>query len=188
MASSSSSFGISSSSSSEGYSGSSDSSSMSSSSSSSIDSSSSSSIDSSSTSSFDEEFRELRGIVINQGNNNLIPFTFIAEGGTSSDLGDDAKISFTIEASNSPDIDYEAIINRDNSGLLTTPDNATPTVYLPEDERAKYKHEQSFKVDIIAKDASGIKAVRTHVDPDKYEFEDVDSDEVHFIPRFTWEN
>ena len=133
-------------------------------------------------------YRNIRVSLINQGNNNLIPFTWTSQSGTSADLGTNAEIYFTIESSSTPHLDYEAIISRDNSGLLTTPTTEDPIVYLPEDERAKYKHEQSFKVDIIAKDASGIKQVRTHVEPDKYQFEDVEDDEVFLIPKFTWEN
>jgi len=123
--------------------------------------------------------------IINQGHNNLIPFSLIGESGRESDLGDEAKIGFEVKASNSEYFDYEAVINRDNSVLTSTPSNDDPTVYVPEDVRSTYEHRNSFYVDIIAKDASGIKEVRTHVEPDKYEFEVPGN--VFFIPRFTWE-
>jgi len=125
-------------------------------------------------------------MVINAEHHDIIPFTFIAEIGTALDLGDDAKISFTIEGSSTPYLDYDAILGMDNSSLLASEDN-TSVVYVPEDERAKYKHEESFYVDIISKDVSGIKSIRTHVEPNGYEFEDItENDEVFYIPKFTW--
>ncbi len=170
---------------------SSSSSSIDSSSSSSIDSSSSSSsIDSSSSSSSSGDFvnRDIQnGIVINASYSNIIPFTFIGEKGTDADLGDNTKIAFTIEGSSSTYFDYNAVINRDSSALLST-EETTVTVYVPEDEKAKYKHEESFYVDIIAKDVTGIKSIRTHVDTSEYEFEDItEQDETFYIPKFTWE-
>lgn len=142
---------------------------------------------SSSSSSLEINARDIQNaMVINAEHHDIIPFTFIAENGTESDLGDDSRISFTIEGSSTPYLDYDAILEMDNSALLTSEEN-TPTVYVPEDERAKYKHEESFYVDIIAKDVSGIKSVRTHVEPDKYEWEDItDDDNTFFVPKFTW--
>jgi len=122
--------------------------------------------------------------LINQGNGDILPFSWIAEGGVD---GDGSNVNFTIEASNSPYLDYQAIINRDNSALTSTPTNPDPTVYVPNSDSAKYKHENSFYIDVIAKDASGIRDIRTHVQPDKYEFERVeDAGRVFFIPKFTW--
>ena len=168
-------------------------SSSSSSSSSSVDSSSSSSSSSSeqyssSSSSHQFYYRELRDTIINQNNYNLIPFSLIAEQGTDANL-DDSKIGFTIEASNSDYLDYEAVIDRDNGYFNEEPNIDSPTVYIPEDARSKYKHESSFYVDIIAKNQSGIRDVRTHVEPNKYEFEKIeDTDNVFNIPKFTWGN
>ena len=104
-------------------------------------SSSSSSYDSSSSSSsHDLYYREIRDAIINQNNYNLLPFSLIAESGTFADL-DDGRIGFTIEASDSDYMDYEAVINRDNSYIDEEPDvEEESTVYVPEDERAIYKH------------------------------------------------
>ena len=126
---------------------------------------------------------------INQGHNDIIPFSWIAESGTSSNLGEESILGFTIEANDSSYLNYNAVINRDNSGINTTPYAGTPTIYVPQDESAKYQHEKSFYVDIIAKDASGIKEVRTHVERNKYEFKKVeDVESVFIIPLFTWKN
>ena len=154
------------------------------SSSSSIDSSSSSL--SSSSSSNDLFYRQINGALINQGNYNLLPFTWIGERGTSSDLGDDSKINFEIQASSSPYMDYDAVIERDNSALTETPEVTDPDTYLPQDERAYYEHRRVFYVDVIAKDSGGVKEVRTHVEPNKYEFEEVE--DSFLIPKFIWEN
>jgi len=124
--------------------------------------------------------------VINQGHGDILPFSWIVESGTE---GDGSTIGFIVEANNSPDFDYRSIINRDNSSITLTSSNATSTVYVPNLEDAKYKHEKSFYVDIVAKDASGIKNIRTHVEPNGYEFEKAeDAGKVFYIPRFTWRN
>ena len=160
------------------------SSSSSSSSTSSIDSSSSTS--NSSSSSHELLYRKIRLGLINQNNHSLIPFTFTGERGTSADLGDDAKIDFIIQASDSAYLDYEAVINRDNNAISSVSVTDELEVYMPEEDETKYKHEASFHVDIVAKDDSGIKEVRTHVEPDKYQFEELEN--VFFIPRFSWES
>ena len=102
-------------------------------------------------------------------------------------INTNAQINFTIASSNSPYMIYNAIIDRDNSAYTTTLEQ-TSTVYVPQDERAKYEHRSSFYVDVIAKDNSGIKEVRTHTEPNAYEFEKAeDADEIFNIPKFTWE-
>jgi hypothetical protein len=70
---------------------------------------------------------------------------------------------------------------------LSTP-STTPTVYVPNNEDAKYQHEKSFYVDVIGKDLSGIKEIRTHVTPDGYEFINANTaGQVFQIPKFTWD-
>lgn len=137
---------------------------------------------SSSSSSSDEIItRPITIPLINQNNGDLIPFTWIAEGGT----GDNSELRFTIEASNSPYFDYNAIINRDNGSITTVPDTESD-VYVPNND-VKYTHEKSFYVDVVAKDSGGIKDLRTHVEPNKYEFESVEeAGQVYRIPKFTW--
>jgi len=120
-----------------------------------------------------------------QTHHTLIPFTLIGEEGTQGD-SDNSVIGFQIEASNSPNFDYEAIINRDNDYLTANVGSHVSDIYVPQDDRAYYQHESRFYVDIIAKDESGIKDVRTHVEPNQYEFEDVDNSFI--IPKFTWDN
>ena len=129
--------------------------------------------------------KELNVVIINQNNNNLIPFTFIGESGVSVDLKDDSKISFIVELSNAKSLDYTAIIDRNNEALTGTL-NITAEVYVPEDPRSYYEHRSQIYVDIIGDDKSGIEKVRTHVEPNKYQFEEVDSSVL--IPKFTWDN
>lgn len=140
---------------------------------------------SSSSSSSSDEFNTLPVSlpIINQNNGDIIPFTWFSEGGVA---GDGSVVGFTIESSNSPYFDYTAIIDRDNSAVTTTP-STTSTVYVPNSDDVKYKHEKSFYVDVIAKDPGGIKEINTHVEPNGYDFVSVENaGQRFFIPRFTW--
>ena len=129
--------------------------------------------------------RHIKVPIINQKHHNLIPITWIGEAGTPKDLGNASLIGFMVESSNSAYMDYTAIINRDNSAL-TNGSSAVSTTYVPETEEARYKHQSTFYVDVITKDNSGVKKVRTHVEPNKYEFEEPDN--VFIVPRFSWDN
>ena len=147
-------------------------------------SSSSSSLSSSSSSSRDFISKDIEAVIITQNNHTLLPFTFISEKGRPEDLGYDAQLNFTIASNSSPYMVYNAIINRDN-GAYTTTLEQTATTYVPQDERANYEHRATFYVDVIAKDTNGIKEVRTSVEPNMYQFEEVG--EVFRIPKFTWD-
>lgn len=129
--------------------------------------------------------RELNVPVINQDNGNLIPFTFVGESGISVDLQTDSILQFVVEPSNTSAMDYTAIINRDNSAL-TNDTTTEESVYVPEDDETYYEHRSEIYVDVIGDSSSGIKKVRTHVEPNKYEFEDVE--DSFLIPQFTWDN
>ena len=154
------------------------------SSSSSFSSSSSSSFRYSSSSSDDVESRQLNQCIINEGHHNLLPFTFIAERGYAENL-DESVLNFTIASSSSPNLDYEAILNRDNSSI-TTNLSADSDVFVPEDEESYYEHRSDLYVDVVSKDDSGIKKVRTHTEPNAYQFDDVDGNEIFYIPKLTW--
>lgn len=131
---------------------------------------------------------ELQNVAINQNNHDLLPFSWIAEQGVATDLGDNSKIGFTIEASNSSYMNYTAIIDRNNGAITSTPSGSS-SVYVPQDNDTKYEHRKVFYVDVIAKDKSGIREVRTHVEPNKYEFEQANSaSEIFNVPLFTWSN
>ena len=140
----------------------------------------------SSSSSSRDIIRTLRVPIINQLNNTLLPFTFIGEIGTSADLEDDSKLAFAIEASDSAYLDYTAIVERDNGNLISLDGMGTPAVYVPQDEDSYFQHRSAFFVDVIGHDRSGIRDVRTHVEPEKYEFEEVESS--FLTPRFAWDN
>lgn len=147
--------------------------------------SSSSSVSSSSSSSQDFTSRNITVAIINQGHGDILSFSWINEGGTQADDGYNSTLGFTIEASNSAYFDYSAIINRDNS-YLTASDAASDT-YVPNSESSQYRHSNELYVDIIAKDSSGIKEIRTHVEPNKYDFEDANgAGQTFFIPIFRW--
>ena len=155
-------------------------------SSSSSSSSSSNSSSSSSSSSRDIVARSVIVTSISQNNYTLLPFTYIGEAGRTEDLGTSAELPFTIDTSSDPYLTYDNVIDRDNSDITTTP-STTPSVYVPEDDETKYHHKASIYVDIIALDAGGVRDIRTHVEPDKYEFEDVNGNDVFYIPKFSWE-
>ena len=154
----------------------------------SIDSSSSSSSSSSSvgisssSSSGDFTNGKINASLINQNNYNLIPFTWIKETGLASDLGDNAKLNFVVENSSTPYLDYSLVINRDNSSITKTPASEDATVYVENDTVAT--HESEIYVDVIARDANGVKNIRLHTEPEKYNFETIDN--VFYIPKFTW--
>ena len=135
-----------------------------------------------STSSADDVI--IRVPLITQSHHNLLPFSWIGEAGYPLDLGDNSKINFTVESANAPYLNYEAIINRDNSYLAANT-SSNGLIYVPQDPDSLYQHRSSFYVDVIGKDISGIKEVRTHVEPNAYEFEDIENSFV--IPKFSWE-
>ena len=147
---------------------------------------SSSSKSSSSSSSDDYVTRLINSAVINQNNGDLIPFNWTSESGVSGDVGDNSVLNFSIESSSSPNFDYSAIISGNNSALNSN-SSSTPTIFVPNSDSDKYKHENSFYVDVIAKDISGIKEIRAHVEPNKYGFTSVaEAGQTFMVPKFTW--
>ena len=143
---------------------------------------------SSSSSSSNLTTRNITIPFINQGHGDIIPFTWIVESGTVVTLGSSSILGFSIEANDSPYLNYNAVINRDNSSIAAVP-NVTNTIYVPELDGAKYQHEKTFYVDIVARDTGGIKDVRTHVEPNAYEFEKVEEvGQTFMIPVFKWSN
>jgi hypothetical protein len=151
-------------------------------------SSSSSDLDSSS-SSLEEILVDIEHVVVSQNNFNLIPFTFIGEKGTTEEDSDGSQLNFVIKSKSGLHLEYSDLINRDNSLLTTVDSEQDSTVYVPQDEQEFDQHSSSFYVDVIAKDIDGIRSVRTHVESEAYDFEDIDdSDHLFTIPKFTWEN
>jgi len=128
-------------------------------------------------------YRQIRVPIVNQNNHNLLPFSWIKESGMAVDLGNDAKLGFVIEGSNTPYLNYEAVLNRDNSSITATPDIDTPTVYIQND--TDVTREAEIYVDVIAQDANGIRDIRVHTEPNGYDFEKVNN--VFYIPKFTWD-
>ena len=141
---------------------------------------------STSSSSHDFYFKDMVFSLINENHFNLIPFTWIGDVGDSVDLGDNSKIPFIVQASNSAYVDYQAVISRDDEYLKATPTTLAPAVYVPQSFNAEFQHENCCYIDIVAKDKSGISEIRTHVEPNKYQFEKVNA--VFFIPKFSWDN
>jgi len=149
-------------------------------------SSSSSNSSSSTSSSRDYIYKDIVYSVVNENHFNLIPFTWIGEAGTLSDLGDDTNIPFIVQASNSAYVDYQAVIDRNNEYLTATPTSLISNTYVPQSFSAEFQHENDTYIDIVAKNKSGISEIRTHVEPNKYQFEKINA--VFFIPKFSWNN
>ena len=126
--------------------------------------------------------RILNTPIIIQDHNDILPFSWISEKGSA---GEESTLNFTIESSSSPYFDYSILLDNNNASITTTQSDST--VYVPNKDETYYQHKNSFYVDVIAKDDSGIKEVRTHVTPDAYDFTDASEVEtVFFIPKFTW--
>ena len=140
---------------------------------------------SSSSSSNDLFAPQINLTLVDQSNGNLLPFSFIGESGYSVNLGTGSELGWIITSSQSPNLDYEAIINRDTSGISSVT-NIDEEVYVPNDSDSYYQHQAPFYVDVISKDDAGIREVRTHVEPSAYEFEAVE--QSFNIPKFTWTN
>lgn len=122
--------------------------------------------------------------IVNQGNNDILPFVFVTESGY---VANNSTLNFTMEIASPKYLEYQAIIDRDNGSVLSNVNSQS--TYVPEKEEAKYTHKSSFYADIIGKDISGIRDIRTHVEPFGYAFEAIDSqDNVFRIPKFIWEN
>ena len=130
-----------------------------------------------------EEF-ELRVPLINQNHHNLIPFTYKIEEGIDEDIGDKSELGFVIETIAEDQFNSDGVTNRNNSVLTLA--NGSPTVYVPQGQDGSFVHDSSFYVDVIAKDVSGIKEIRTHVEPDAYQFEVVNNS--YITPQFSWDN
>ncbi len=113
-------------------------------------------------------------IIIIQEHNDILPFSWISEKGVA---GEESTLNFTIESGSSQ---YFSYLTSDSLS------NNESDVYVPNKEESYYKHENSFYIDVIAKDANGIKEVRTHVTSDAYDFKKASDAEVFFIPKFTW--
>lgn len=122
--------------------------------------------------------------IVNQGNNDILPFTFMAESGYTAN---NSTLNFTMEVVSQKFLEYQAVIDRDNTAVMAN--TSSQATYVPKNAEAEITHKSSFYVDVIGKDISGIKDIRTHVEPYGYNFETInDEDNVFRIPKFTWEN
>lgn len=141
-----------------------------------VSTSSSSSLSSSSSSS---EFfvRGLYGVLVHQEHHNLIPFSLIAESAVSSG----GTITFELESAKNY-FDYEILVGNTNPEITTY----DAPGYVPHDEYSQYEHKNSFHVEIMAKDASGLKDYNVRMQEEIYGYK---SPEDSFnVPKFTWSN
>jgi len=123
-------------------------------------------------------------VMINADHHDIIPFTFIAESGLPAD---GSTISFTIQPSDSKYVDYTAIIYRNNQALFSNT-ASNPNIYIPEIERTKYSHDKKINIDVLAKDANGIRDIRTYVAANGQEFKKIENNgQIYIVPLFTWE-
>ena len=150
----------------------------------------------SSSSPGDVNSRDTRGVVINENNNNIIPWTIIGEEGKSVTLGDDSIFNFQIEGSSSTLFDHVAFFGGDNDFLTEIPAEteeipstikpAKVSAYIPNNDDAEFEHRSQIYFDVITQDLSGVSEVRTHVEPEAYDFHVVDKSYVS--PKFVWTN
>jgi len=125
-------------------------------------------------------------LFVKQTPNSLLPFSFDVEvADTASNVSGDV-LSFEIMASDDPSVDYEAILKRDNSAINEIPGILASNVYTPQPEEAYYKHDAYLYVDVISNDDNGMREIRTHVEPNAYEFKEPEL--VYVMPKFTWVN
>lgn len=122
---------------------------------------------SSSSSSSYEPTADLYSVMISQGHNDIIPFSFTLESG----FQDSSVLTFTVSGDS-----LLGSINSVSSG----------TSYIPENPNAKYKHDPFTYVDIMAKDSSGIKQVSARSQFELYQYEDPSF--VFNVPKFSWDN
>ena len=121
--------------------------------------------------------RELYISLIQQEHHNIIPFSCIIESG----VGSGSTFDFELDATQ----DYfnaKQLIANVNS-TITKPDTST---YVPQDESAEFEHNNSFHVEIIAKDSSGIKQYNVRSQDEIYEYENFK--DAFNIPKFSWSN
>lgn len=143
-------------------------------------SSSSSQTESSSSSSSEGGLvtRELYSTIIQQEHHDLIPFSFIAESG----IEYTSTIGFEFETISGNNFDYSILVGNSTS----TPTTYIPSAYVPEDEAASFEHKNAFHIEILAKDASGIKDYNVRTQEEIYGYE---KPEYTFnVPKFSWSN
>lgn len=139
--------------------------------------SSSSSIDSSSSSSSssnEDKTTELYTNIISQGHYDILPFSYIVERG----IGSGSSFNFNYETA-SNNISYDALIT------FNTPIETKTSVFVPETDGAKYRHDPMFYADIIV-DGKGIDKYSLRSQQNMYTKEDLNV--VFNIPKFTWDN
>jgi len=120
--------------------------------------------------------RELYLSLIQQGNNNLLPFSCIVEKGQSS--GD--LINFELESAQSY-FDASVLINN----LTAKPEAIESETYIPQ-ENSNVDHNNIFYVELMAKDSSGISKYNVRSQEELYEYEDFNNS--FNIPKFSWSN
>ena len=123
---------------------------------------------SSSSSSGGVETRELWSVLVEQEHHDLIPFSFTAESGVSSN----DILTFELETSENPYFDYSILIGTNSSSQTTY----EPVAYVPQDESGAIDHHNVFHTDIIAKDSSGIKDYNVRMQEELYGYENPEYD------------
>jgi hypothetical protein len=120
--------------------------------------------------------RELYLSLIQQGNNNLLPFSCIVEQGQSSGN----FINFELESAQSYFDSSVLINNLTKKSALQDSDT-----YIPQED-SNIDHNNIFHVELIAKDSSGISKYNVRAQEELYEYEDF-KDSFN-IPKFSWSN
>jgi len=120
------------------------------------------------------ETLELFQVLINQGHHDLIPFSYTIERGQENNSTFDFNY---MQFSNT--ISYSSILNFNTISASTT------SVFIPETEDAKYKHEPIFYVDIMV-EGQGVNEYSLRAQQNLYAKENPTT--VFNIPKFSWDN
>jgi len=124
----------------------------------------------------------LRDVVVSQNHNTILPFIWTKETGINQDF-DGTALPFVIQTTN---INYNDVIIRSNNELTQTTAVNQSDIYVPQTDESYYKHNSKLYVDVITEHDYGMSDVRTHVEPQAYDF--VEIKEAFNIPIFSWSN
>ena len=118
----------------------------------------------------------INGVLLLNGHNPILPFTYCGE---DSFIADGSVLQFKFRTSTTSYFDYSNIINPQQQV-----DGSTFQTYMPETDDARYVHSPIFFVDLITDDKSGVSKISARGQFDYYETRKPTYTFV--IPRFSW--
>ncbi len=114
-------------------------------------------------------------IIINQTNNQILPFTY---NGESAINADGTEIRFTIRTERTSYFNDTYLLNP------STPENSTIYFHVPEEENSIYRHDPIFYVDLIMNNQDGVNKVSARGEENIYGYNTPKY--VFRMPKFTW--